>query len=815
MIARSRLTHLAATLTAIAAIACGSDPATPADAGAKTDAGSNGDVGATETSGGGDASRGSDASAGSDGAGSDSASAGDAGADVQVFPTALFARGSVRQVHATHAEPNQELELRDAAGKAVQTAKADKWGSKVFRKVAPGKGYRVVALGAKAAEAGPVDVTDAENSLPKPSYYAEQVIKAGTGYLKMRDGTMLAYFATLPGPADKGPYPTVINYSGYEPARPGKPIVSKEQEALCGTYPVLCAAPSDPSALVMALSGYATVSVNLRGTGCSGGAYDYFEELQLLDGYDTVEIVAAQPWVAHHRVGMVGLSYPGITQLFVAKTQPPSLGAIAPVSVIGNTATTLVPGGILNKGFALSWITHVLDKAVPYGQGWEKPQVDAGDLQCKENQLLHDQRVDNVEQAKNKAEWKPELLDPLNPTGWAGKIQVPVFLAGSWQDEQTGPFFVTLLDKFKGSPSRRILVYNGVHADGFAPQVLVEWKAFFDLHIAKTVPSVPGFWSLALPAFTKQVFGTELAIPEDRWANYKTHGEALAAWQKEPEIQAYLANGGSKDAPGAPVAQVKLGFEAWPPAKTQVQRWFFQPDGSLLAAAPTATSAASTFEHDATAGEQGIGVKNLYSTKPTYDWKKPSAGKEVSFLSAPLQADQVMLGTGSVDVWVRTTATDVDDADLEVNLSEVRGDGQEQFVQSGWLRASFRKLSPNATALLPDLTYNVADQQALVAKQWTQVRIAIAGFGHVFRKGSRIRLAIDTPGGSRADWRFELLPWKGPVFYDIGHDAERPSSVALPLIASAALPKDTPEPGCTLRGMQCRAHTEVPNVPAK
>ena len=59
----------------------------------------------------------------------------------------------------------------------------------------------------------------------------------------------------------------------------------------------------------------------------------------------------------------------------------PSLAAIVPLSVIGNTATTLVPGGILNSGFALAWIEHVYDRAAPYGQGWEqgrrKPDIAA------------------------------------------------------------------------------------------------------------------------------------------------------------------------------------------------------------------------------------------------------------------------------------------------------------------------------------------------------------------------------------------------------------------------------------------------------
>ena len=49
----------------------------------------------------------------------------------------------------------------------------------------------------------------------------------------------------------------------------------------------------------------------MRGTGCSGGAFDFFEQLQSTDGYDAIETIAAQPWVAHHKVGMVGLSYPG------------------------------------------------------------------------------------------------------------------------------------------------------------------------------------------------------------------------------------------------------------------------------------------------------------------------------------------------------------------------------------------------------------------------------------------------------------------------------------------------------------------------
>ena len=47
---------------------------------------------------------------------------------------------------------------------------------------------------------------------------------------------------------------------------------------------------------------------------------------------------------------MLGISYGGISQLFVGATQPPSLAAITPLSVIDNSQTTLYPGGILNTG---------------------------------------------------------------------------------------------------------------------------------------------------------------------------------------------------------------------------------------------------------------------------------------------------------------------------------------------------------------------------------------------------------------------------------------------------------------------------------
>ncbi len=197
---------------------------------------------------------------------------------------------------------------------------------------------------------------DFEDPAPPQSFYSGQTLEDGYGYITTRDGTTLSANVSLP--SGDGPFPTVVEYSGYSPSRPGDSTFATLYNTL----------------------GFAYVGVNMRGTGCSGGSFLNFEPVQSLDGYDVIETVAAQPWAKFHEVGMVGISYPGISQLYVARTQPPSLSAITPLSVIDDTYRgTLNPGGILNTGFAVPWAAERLDQAAPYGQGWERARVDGGD----------------------------------------------------------------------------------------------------------------------------------------------------------------------------------------------------------------------------------------------------------------------------------------------------------------------------------------------------------------------------------------------------------------------------------------------------
>jgi hypothetical protein len=237
-----------------------------------------------------------------------------------------------------------------------------------------------------------------------------------------------------------------------------------------------------------------------------------------------------------------------------------------------------------------------------------------------------------------------------------------------------------------------------------------------------------------------------------------------------------------------------------------------QPDGTLADTLPAADGAGSSFELDPSAGD-GIflasgGVEHV---QPDYDYRQLVDGKALSFVSGPLADDTVMIGHGSVDLWLQTTAPD-GDADLEVTLTEVRPDGEESFIQNGWLRASQRKLRDDATELRPIKTHYEADVLPLVPGEWNEVRLELMPFGHIFRAGSRIRISVDTPGDSTARWRFALHEYDVQPVHSVAHHEAHPSSIALPVVPGIDVP--TPLPACNaLRGQPCRTYEPFANAP--
>jgi predicted acyl esterase len=717
-------------------------------------------------------------------------SGGGGGPSDPTVPASYAAHGSVGQVWITDAEPGQELRLTDEARSVVQTGTADAQGTLIFRDVPVASGYTVRAtVGSDTAASEPLAVTGPTDA-PEQSFYDQQTVVDGYQYVTTRDGTLLSINVKLPGPIENGPYPTVIEYSGYSPADPDSP---------------------QPSELLASSLGYATVGVNMRGTGCSGGAFQFFETLQSTDGYDVVEIIAAQPWALNHKVGMVGLSYPGISQLFVAQLQPPSLVSIAPLSVIADTARgVLYPGGILNNGFATDWAAERKHDAQPGGQGWSQRRIDAGDQTCIDNQRLRSQSPDILKTIDENQFYTAAIADPISPTTFVDKINVPVFLTGAWQDEQTGPYFATMLDRFTSSPSVHFTMTNGAHTEGLTPAMFTRWMEFLDLYVGHRVPRRSPLAPVILSVLNGQLWHSEisLSLEPDRFAGVTSYEEALARWEGEKPVRVLFDNGTGTADPGTPGPGFEASFDAWPIPELQPTAWYFAPGGSLTTTAPQ-ESGADSYRYDPSRSQDTSlhgSSDEVWRAHPAWDWQPLPDGEAVAYATAPLDADVVLAGSASVDLWLSSTATDTD---LQVTLSEIRPDGNETYIQNGWLRASHRKIDDAvSTELRPVQTHLEVDAAPLPAGEPVLARVELFPFAHAFRAGSRIRISIEAPGGDRVLWKFRALDAAGNVVNTISYGGATPSRIVLPVVPGIDVP--TPLPVCNaLRAQPCRAYVEL------
>jgi uncharacterized protein len=747
--------------------------------------------------------------------------------------TASFtATGSAEQVDVTGLGADARATLVNGSGRTVATKSADSLGGLLFYNVKPGSGYRVTSAGASS----PAMTVHSDASAPwDPSIYNQTINDSGYQYLTTRDGTKLAIDVHPPtSPAGLGlppltlptglgnlapPYPTLIEYSGYGYADPS--------------------GPENGIAVLANLMGFAVVDVNMRGSGCSGGAYNFFETLQNLDGYDVIQTIANQPWVLDHKVGMMGISYGAISQLFTAQTDPPALEAISPLSTIDATATTLYPGGILNTGFAVAWAQQRQQEAQPGGLGltgtqpYVDKQIAAGDQTCKSNQVLHGEAENLLATIKANAHYKPGFIDTLDPVTFVNKIHVPVFMACQWEDEQTGAHCPDLVQHFTGTEQKWFTFTNGAHVDSVDPETFNRWFDFLSLFVAHRAPVLKGtlFQTLA-PVVYQQAMGVPgsdlVTFPHDPIQEEPTYSAAMSAFEKLPEVRVLFDNGAGKApdgifTPGNPYPGFEDSFSSFPVPGTVARYWYLGPKGTL-ANAPPAKSGIDWYRSNPKAlplndfsnpnSEAGglWGVASQWS----WNWEQSPSGSAVSYVSAPLTSNTAVIGAGAVHVWVKSSVPNVD---LQATISEVDPDGKETFVQDGWLRANERALATGtnnelhqqSTLLEPVLSLRASAVRAMPRGRFVELVIPLYYEGHMYRAGTRIRVTIAAPNGTQPVWAFsQAEPTKGTPKVSVQFSPKMPSSLILPVVPGVAAP--TPVPPCpSLRNEPCRAYVAYTN----
>jgi hypothetical protein len=742
------------------------------------------------------------------------------------------ASGSSEQVYATGLSANQRMALVNGAGRTVATQSAGSLGGVLFRNVKPGSGYRVRAVSGGQAS-GPITVHSDAAAPWDPSIYKQTINPSGYQYLTTRDGTKLAIDVhppqdvsdAVPGgihvPAASTPSPTLIEYSGYGYADP--------------------AGPTSGISILANLMGFTVVDVNMRGSGCSGGAFDFFEPNQQLDGYDVIETIAHQPWVLGHKVGMMGISYGGISQLFTAQLDPPDLEAISPLSVLDTTATTLYPGGILNTGFAVDWAIQRQQEAqaapAKGTQPYATSQINSGDQTCKSNQVLHQEAANLLAKIRANSHYVPSTADALDPITFVNKIKVPVFMACQFEDEQTGGHCPALVSHMTGTTRKWFTFTNGAHIDSLDPETYNRWYDFLELYVAHQAPAMnPSQAAVraAAPVVYNQAMGLPssavVTLPPDPIQQQTSYSGALGAFQALPEVRVLFDNGAGtsptgSQTPGDPYPGFERSFSTIPVPGTAARSWYLGPNGTL-GAKPPASTGINTYTSNAKALAltdygSNTGTGGLWGNASQWDWKwnQNPAGTAVSYLSAPLTSNTTVVGGGAVYVWIRSSKPNVD---LLATVSEVRPDGKETFVQNGYMRANERKLSYGANNIFrqpSSLLYPVpselaADLQPVPKNRFVEVPIPLYYEGHAYRAGSRIRITIAAPNGTQPIWSFGQTVPKGTANVSVAFSKSMPSRLVLPVVPGVNVP--TGLPACpSLRNEPCRTYHLLANRTAR
>ncbi len=276
----------------------------------------------------------------------------------------------------------------------------------------------------------------------------------------------------------------------------------------------------------------------------------------------------------------MGISYGGISQLFTAQTHPPSLAAISPLSVIDATQTTLYPGGVLNTGFAVAWAEERQHEALPAGpetgQEWAYERIQEGDQTCEENQAMHGEAADLMGKIRRNDHYRPRVADPLSPITFVDKIDVPVFMACQFTDEQTGGHCPTLAERMTGTDKKWFTFTNGTHVDSLAPETFNRLYDFLQLYVARQAPITnSALIQASAPVVFQAAFGIEnLTLPPDPIQQQPTYDGALAAFEELKPIRILFDNGAGGSNPGEPYPGFEQSFQSFPIPGTSGRSWY-------------------------------------------------------------------------------------------------------------------------------------------------------------------------------------------------------------------------------------------------
>jgi uncharacterized protein len=536
----------------------------------------------------------------------------------------------------------------------------------------------------------------------------------------VRDGTVIA--ARVYRPEGAGPVPALFAASPYRfdnNALPASPQFLWRETGPIDWY---------------VGEGYAYVHMDVRGSGRSGGGFDFLGRADQHDLYDMIQWVGAQPW-CNGKVGGIGQSYFCMLQWFMGAVAPPALACLGAHDGLADAYRAgTYHGGIACDFFpGYWWYQNRFINRFPAAGPAREQETDFTAM------VGAHPTYDDFWRERSAI----EVLD---------RIKVPLYSSGVWAKMQ---------------------LHARGNIDGYCrargPKKL-------------RMSGAPNAWAAAAE-FASVDFHRRVLLPfYDHWLKGRS-----TDWAARPNVE-YAVRG----LPGGPPAMRSA--ESWPPRGVRFTSLYLSAnasgsvsslnDGSLSAQASAgAPSTSYRYPNPGwVAGVVGFGPSG------------PVGGfdpvrRVLTFTTAPLAADVEICGPVRLTLHASSSARDTD---FFVKLSDqVPQDAADrakglnpsaELVTRGWLRASHRALDPErSTREVPFHTHR--DPQPLAPGEITRFDISLEPQAYRFRAGHRIRLEIvngDSPV-TEALWPHYYRPDK--IGTDtIHHDAAHPSELVLPVM---------------------------------
>jgi hypothetical protein len=551
---------------------------------------------------------------------------------------------------------------------------------------------------------------------------------------KMRDGVVLR--SDIYRPRADGKFPVLLNRTPYD----------KVNELAFG--------------LRAASQGYVVISQDVRGRYTSEGEWYPFKH-EIEDGYDSVEWAASLPY-SNGKVGMLGGSYGGASQLLAAISTPPHLvGLFSWV-----TASNYHEGWVYQGGAFQEWLNesmtsyYALDSLQRRAAAnvWRRAlKLPLASYPLFGSGKQDDPTVTLPELAPYFLDW---LAHPSYDDYWKrlsieehfSRITVPIFHIGGWYDV------------FLGGTLRN---YVGIKARGGSEAARRRGQRLLVLvggHVG------PG------PRIGDVDFGRNSVVNVDnlslRWYDYLLKGVKNGLESEKPVKLFVMGKNVWRDE------------DDWPLARARNERFYFHSQGkanSLSGDGTLSTSQPGSEPADQYVYDPGDPVPThggpaccdrVHLASGAADQRSVEARKDVLVYSTPpFKEEFEVTGPVSVELFARSSTVDTD---YTGKLVDVWPNGFAQNLTEGILRARYRKSPERVEFMNPGEIYKFT--------------IDLWATSNVFLKGHRLRLEISSSNFPRFDRNLNTGEDIGrgtrwvKATNTILHDKEHPSSVLLPVV---------------------------------